>query len=87
MQHEVICPICKKDLTEAIDILGHNSLEIWDYHMAIHKEGLIQDMSFQLDKYKNKVPKELKDAYDAYDEGMKALNNTRHLIKATMVLG
>lgn len=86
-QPEVICPICHKDLTTAIALLGHNPLEIWDGHMALHKKELVQDLCFQMERFKLKVPKDLKDAYYALDNGMKQLNDTRHLIKATQYVG
>ncbi len=86
-QPKVICPVCKKDLTEAIQILGDNPLEIFDRHIALHKRDLIQELSFQVERFKARCPKDVREAHTAYDKAMKELNDTRHIIHATQYIG
>ena len=86
-QPSIICPVCKKDLTEAIALLGGNPLDIWDFHMALHKRELIQELSFEIERFKSSCPKAVREAHSAYDAAMKELNNTRHIIHATQYIG
>jgi len=73
-EDRIICPVCNKDLTEALKLLNSD----FSFHRDAHTHKDISNIFVYLARNKEKLPKELKMLLEEYDKNLKILCKYEH---------
>lgn len=74
------CPICKIDLSNAMEVLG-SPLEVFTIHMGFHLKGFDSSIFVYLRNHRDELPQELLDRCDKRLEGIRALCQAKSMLE------